>query len=233
MSAGITLRGWCVWLARQFNAESTERRRARREGKIGASRGGQRRHGIAGRAAVAAGHISRLRALRTSALLTLRITASRDEFSIGVPPGARSGNANSRGYEGITQMQANRHWLRSKSVVAQAYHPCSSLLIRVHLRFHFLLPEQARNRRGGTIRDLGRNAPEHARRVQQNNQQPRPRIVTLSATDDRLPLWFGCGPPRCGLCVKSASRQPHWPRQVRSDSPTRRRESGIMGAGIM
>jgi hypothetical protein len=32
--------------------------------------------------------------------------------------------------------------------------------------------------------------------VQQNNQQPRPRIVTLSATDDRPPLWFGCGRPR-------------------------------------
>jgi hypothetical protein len=48
---------------------------------------------------------------------------------------------------GRRQMNIDRHWLRSKSVVAQAYHPCSSLLIRVHLRFHFLLPEQARNRR--------------------------------------------------------------------------------------
>src|ERR1700722_15526874 len=48
-------------------------------------------------------------------------------------------------------MQPNRHWLSSRSMVAQAYHLCSSLLIRVHLRFHFLLPEQARNRRGGTI----------------------------------------------------------------------------------
>ena len=59
-------------------------------------------------------------------------------------------------------------------------------------------------------RDLGRNAPEHARRVQQNNQQPRPRIVTLSATDDRPPLWFGCGRPRCGLWVELASH-PHTP----------------------
>jgi hypothetical protein len=36
-----------------------------------------------------------------------------------------------------------------KGVAAPAYHPRSSLLIRVHLRLHFLVPEQARNRRKG------------------------------------------------------------------------------------
>jgi hypothetical protein len=100
--------------------------------------------------------------------------------------------------------------LRSKSVVAQAYHPCSSLLIRVHLRFHFLLPEQARNRRGATIVISGETLQNRRGGVQQNNQQPRPRIVTLSATDDRPPLWFGCGRPRCGLWVELASH-PHTP----------------------
>ena len=60
------LAGWCVWVARQFNAESTERRRARREGRIGASRGGQRHHSIAGRFVAAAAIFQfSLHALRT------------------------------------------------------------------------------------------------------------------------------------------------------------------------
>jgi hypothetical protein len=46
MGAGITSRGWSVWVARQSNAE---RRRARR--RTGASRGGQRHHSDARRAA--------------------------------------------------------------------------------------------------------------------------------------------------------------------------------------
>jgi hypothetical protein len=36
-----------------------------------------------------------------------------------------------------------------------------SLLIGVHLRFHFLLREQGRNRRGVTIVTRGRSTPDH------------------------------------------------------------------------
>jgi hypothetical protein len=47
--------------------------------------------------------------------------------------------------------RSNRHLLQSKSVATQACHPRSSLLICVHLRFHFLSPDPTRNRRACTI----------------------------------------------------------------------------------
>jgi hypothetical protein len=84
--------------------------------------------------------------------------------------------------------------------------------MRVHLRFHFLLPEQARNRRGGTIVISGETLRDMRGGVQQINQQPRPRIVTLSATDERPSLWFGCGRQaaqgRTGFLATSPCRRP-------------------------
>jgi hypothetical protein len=76
-------------------------------------------------------------------------------------------------------------------MAAQAYYLCASLLIRVHLRLHFLVPEQARNRRKGAML-----APGRRQSIQQQNNQHLPPSVTLFAVDDRTAaLWLrpaGC-----------------------------------------
>ena len=48
------------------------------------------------------------------------------------------------------------------------HHPRSSFLIRVHLRFHFRVPEQARCRRGGTIAIFGRKQRDAVRHQSSN-----------------------------------------------------------------
>ena len=104
MSAGITSRGWCVWLAGQFNAESAERRRARREGRNGASRGGQRHHSNARRAAAAAGHIS---------ILSARSAGS----ALNRPAANRPGRANSGSIASLAIIQVSACWSSPEAMV--------------------------------------------------------------------------------------------------------------------
>jgi len=75
----------------------------------------------------------------------------------------------------------HRHWLTSDPVAVRARHLRASLLIRVHLRFAFLLPEQARNRRTGTIVILGRRDPDRGQSNRLRNPRSRPVIASPPA----------------------------------------------------
>jgi hypothetical protein len=87
----------------------------------------------------------------------------------------------------------NRHWLRLEPVAAHQYHPRASLLICVHLRFHFLVPEQVRYRRGGTIATSGAST------------------APLFATNDQT-LFFGSATGRAGCADLCPDRRLSEPR---------------------
>src|SRR5260370_33936219 len=78
-----------------------------------------------------------------------------------------------------------------KPVAAPAYHPRSSLLIRVHLRLPFLVPEQARNRRKAAMSILDETLQaggEGSNRITSNRSHGLPWSPSMIT-----PPHFGCG----------------------------------------
>jgi hypothetical protein len=84
------------------------------------------------------------------------------------------------------KFRPNRHWRTSNPACVQACHLRASLLIRVHLRFHFLLPGQRRNQPRGTIVILGRSDPDRVQSIGLKNLTILCHDVTLFATGDRV-----------------------------------------------
>jgi hypothetical protein len=88
---------------------------------------------------------------------------------------------------GCTQMRCAEPTLAHGQPVRRASAPAaSSWLIRVHLRCHFLLPEQGRDRRRGSFVILGRSDPDRVQSSGLKNLTSLCHDVTLFATGDRV-----------------------------------------------